>query len=215
MKIVGVQVAKAQTIQWNGKNISTGIFKELVNGPIFVDGVNLEGDEQGDLTVHGGPYKAVYSYASEFYKFWFEQRQQNLKFGMFGENLTTEGLVESKVCVGDRFRMGNVLLEASQPRFPCFKLGIRFSDSRIIDQFHHSGRWGLYYRVLESGTLQAGDVIHWEFRHPDQVSIYDLYRLRRGLDKNPDKLKKIAEMDFIDPSWRAWAAKLIGSVDNR
>ncbi len=158
--IKSIQVSKAREVQWQGRTVSTGIFKEPVAGQVAVHRLGLAGDEQADLAVHGGLNKAVYSYALEHYDFWrAELSRDDLPNGMFGENLTTRGLDESTVNVGDRFRIGTALLEVTQPRQPCYKLGIRFGDMGIVKRFARAGRAGLYFRVLEEGVLQPGDAI--------------------------------------------------------
>ena len=161
MKLVSVQVGRPRTVQWHGKPVSTGIYKEPSACRIMLYRFNLDGDQQADLTVHGGPDKAVYVYPSEHYPIWqAEFPDLPLPYGMFGENFTTEGLDESSVHIGDQFRIGSALVEVTQPRQPCYKLGIKMGDARFPKRFLASGRSGFYLRVLEEGEVGAGDVIH-------------------------------------------------------
>ncbi len=159
-RVVSVNVALGRQVPWGRTVVRTGIFKEPVTGLVRVRTLGLVGDEQADLEVHGGPLKAVYAYPSEHYAFWtVELPGTPLPWGAFGENLTVSGLSESGVRVGDRFRIGSALLAATRPRFPCYKLGIKFGRADILDRFLASGRTGFYLRVLEEGELCAGDSI--------------------------------------------------------
>ena len=147
-------------MRWNGQVVETGIVKEPVNGPVMVRRLNLEGDAQADLSVHGGVDKAVYAYPSEHYDLWrAELGVRDLPWGMFGENLTTAGLSEDTVNIGDRFRIGSCELIVTQPRMPCYKLGLKFGRNDIIKRFAKSGRSGFYLAVAQEGVIQAGDRI--------------------------------------------------------
>lgn len=159
-RVVSVNVALGRTVPWKGRRVRTGIFKEPVARRVRVRALGLEGDEQADLEVHGGPLKAVYLYPSEHYAFWeAELPETPLPWGAFGENLTVSDLSEAAVRVGDTFRIGSALLAATKPRFPCYKLGIKFGREDFIDRFLASGRTGFYLRVLEEGEVGAGDRI--------------------------------------------------------
>jgi MOSC domain-containing protein YiiM len=161
MKLVSLQAGRPREVRWRGKWVSTGIFKEPVDGRVMLHRVNLEGDGQADLTVHGGWDKAVYVYPSEHYAFWRRELPgMSLPYGIFGENFTTEGLDEDAVHLGDRFRVGEAIVEVTQPRLPCYKLGIRFGRPDMPKRFHASGRCGFYLSVLREGAVGAGDV--WE-----------------------------------------------------
>lgn len=160
MRVLSVNVSLGRPVPWRGEVVRTGIFKEPVHGRVKVRTLGLAGDEQADLRVHGGPLKAVYLYPSEHYAFWRDELPgAELPWGAFGENLTVSGLSEDAVRVGDRFRIGTVLLAATKPRFPCFKLGIRFGRDDILDRFLASGRTGFYAQVLQAGELAAGDAV--------------------------------------------------------
>ncbi len=160
MRIHSVNVGLPRTVEWGKRMITTGIFKEPVVGPIPLDFVNLRGDRQADLTVHGGPDKAVYAYDLAHYAVWKEQiTRTDWTPGLFGENLTTEGLLEPEVRIGDLFRIGTALLRAVQPRFPCYKVNVRFDDSGMTRRFAQMGRPGIYFRVVEAGVITARDTI--------------------------------------------------------
>ncbi len=172
MKVLQLNVGLPRLVQYNGEMVATGIFKEPVIGQVKVNEMNLEGDRQADLRVHGGYYKAVYVYPSEHYDYWREEiPEMNLSFGMFGENLTTEGLHETNVKVEDRFRIGTAEFVVTQPRVPCFKLGIRFNRTDIIKRFARSGRSGFYLAIEKTGVLKAGDPIEFLSGQTNQVSI--------------------------------------------
>ena len=177
MKLVSVQVGRPRTVRWRGKAVSTGIYKEPVAGRIMLRRNNLDGDRQADLTVHGGLDKAVYVYPSEHYPIWqAELPGMRLPYGIFGENFTTEGLDESSVHIGDQFRIGGALVEVTQPRMPCYKLGIRFGRPDMPKRFHASGRCGFYLAVLQEGEVGAGDVWERPARNEQEVSVIESYR---------------------------------------
>ncbi|MVM36810.1 MOSC domain-containing protein [Spirosoma sp. HMF3257] len=161
MHILSVNVGLPRSVEWGGRTITTGIFKRPVEGPVSLEPLNFVGDRQADLTVHGGPDKAVYAYDNTHYAHWLQQIERNdWAPGFFGENLTTEGLLESEVRIGDLFRVGSALLRAVQPRFPCYKLNVRFDDPGMTRHFAREGRSGIYFRVVEPGTVQAGDEVN-------------------------------------------------------
>jgi MOSC domain-containing protein YiiM len=177
MKLVSVQVGRPRTVRWHGRSVSTGIYKEPVAGRIMLRRFNLDGDEQADLTVHGGRDKAVYVYPSEHYPRWqAEFPDLPLPYGMFGENFTTEGLDEQSVRIGDQFRIGEAVVEVTQPRLPCYKLGIRFGRPDMPKRFHASGRCGLYLAVLREGEVGAEDLWERIARGDQQVSVIERYR---------------------------------------
>src|SRR6266568_969087 len=152
MKILSVNVGMPKEVSWQGKLVTTGIFKEPVNAPVMLRTLNLDGDRQADLTVHGGVTKAVYAYPSEHYDYWrAELPDVDLPWAAFGENLTTEGLFEKDLRIGDRFRIGSAELVVTQPRLPCYKLGIRFGRMDMLKRFLKSGRTGFYFAVTVEG----------------------------------------------------------------
>jgi MOSC domain-containing protein YiiM len=159
MRLVSVNVGRPRIVEWHGREVETAIWKEPVAGRVVVRGVNVDGDGQADLRVHGGRDKAVYSYAVEDYAWWSEQLGRELGPGAFGENLTTEGIDLSAAEIGSRWRVGTARLEISQPRFPCFKLGIRMGDAGFVKEFERAARFGAYLRIVEEGEVGAGDDI--------------------------------------------------------
>ena len=182
MKVLSVNVGLPRLVEYRGEPVATGIYKEPVEGRVAVGEFNLEGDAQADLSVHGGYYKAVYLYPSEHYEFWRgELPEMDLSFGVFGENLTTEGLLETDVNIGDRFHIGTAEFVVTQPRQPCFKLGIRFNRSDIIKRFAKSGRSGFYLAIEKTGELGANDEIEFMSRQANQPSISDIVRERFNL----------------------------------
>jgi MOSC domain-containing protein YiiM len=204
LRILSVNVSQPRDVRWKGKIVSTGIFKEPVSGPVRVGQLNLEGDRQADLSVHGGPDKAVYAYAAEHYAQWKgELGGRELPWGMFGENLTIEGgLYEDDVFVGDRFRFGTAELLAVQPRLPCFKLGIRFGTQRILKRFAGSGRYGVYFRVAKEGALQVGDPVKKIAESERRVSIGDVGRLLLGISFDPALLEHAAAAEALPENIR-------------
>jgi MOSC domain-containing protein YiiM len=179
MKVVSVNVGQPREVDWHGRPVLTSIWKTPVTGPVRVGPVNLEGDRQSDLTVHGGPTKSVYVYPSEHYADWrAELPTADLPWGVFGENLTIEGLLEHEIRPGDRLRIGSAEFEVTVPRMPCFKLGIRFGDDLMVRRFARSGRSGFYLTVIAQGALQAGDEVVLDARAQDDVTIADLFAER-------------------------------------
>lgn len=158
----------------------TGIYKTPVAGPVIVRMLNLDGDEQADLTVHGGVHKAVYLYPAEHYEAWRAELDRDLDYGHFGENLTVTGLLEEQVHIGDQLAIGSVLLEVTQPRVPCFKLGIKMNDQRFLRRFLESGRSGFYCRVLREGSVEAGQNVELTGTDPSAPTIAEVVRHIRG-----------------------------------
>src|SRR5262245_41164804 len=181
MKLLSVNVGPPREIEWKGKVVRTSIFKTAVTGRVRVAQLNLEGDQQSDLSVHGGIDKAVYAYPSEHYPFWRQELPGiDLPWGAFGENFTTEGLLEEAVRIGDRFRAGSAEFVVTQPRMPCFKLGIRFERPDIVKRFLQSGRSGFYFAVVKEGEISAGDSIEMLRRDEHGVTIADVVNLYGG-----------------------------------
>lgn len=190
-RVVSVNVGTPQTVQVGGARVLTSIFKSPVEGRVAVRGNNLAGDRQADLTVHGGTYKAVYLYPSEHYRYWAEQLPGvDLPFGVFGENLTTTGVDENSVRIGDHFRIGSAVLEVTQPRMPCYKLGIRFGRADMVRRFWSSRRPGIYFAVAQEGELAAGDAIERISEGPEDVTVGDVVRLFLGDENESGKLER-------------------------
>lgn len=190
--LLRVSVSKAKEINWHGSTVETGIFKTPVEGKVAVKRLNLEGDEQADLTVHGGPDKAVYAYPIEQYAYWKDEApDKKFEWGTFGENLTVSGFDENTVCIGDTFRIGTVLLRVTQPRMPCFKLGIRLDDPTMIKRFYKSGKWGFYFSVIEEGELQTGDKVILETRDSEGISLWTVSRCFIDPDVEPETVESV------------------------
>jgi MOSC domain-containing protein YiiM len=198
-----VNVGLPREVVVDNRRVLTSIFKAPVNGRSPVRQHNLAGDQQSDLSVHGGRAKAVYAYPHEHYAFWRGQLPGvDLQPGHFGENLTVEGLREDDVHVGDRLRVGTAELVVTQPRLPCFKLGIRFGRADMVRRFHESGRSGFYFSVHVEGDLAAGDAIEIVERHPAAVSITELLRLYFDDDASPERLREIIAIPALSDAWR-------------
>ena len=178
MRVASVNVSTGTVIEWQGRRVLTGIFKHPVADRVRVRRDGLEGDRQADLTVHGGELKAVYSYSVANYEWWNRKLGRALPPGMFGENLTIDGLDEETVGIGDRFIIGSTVLEAVQPRLPCYKLGVRFGDAMMVRHFMQSGRFGTYFRVVSEGDIGAGDEVHLVYHDPASVPVASLANLR-------------------------------------
>lgn len=201
--ILSVNVAEPRKVPYLAGEVLTSIFKSPVEGRRAVRRHNIDGDRQSDLTVHGGPNKAVYCYPSEHYAYWREQLPDHdlSVYGNFGENLTTEGLLENEVFIGDIFRMGTAVLRVTQPRMPCFKLGIRFNLGTMVKRFWKSGRSGIYFSIVEEGELAAGDSIERLSRGPEEITISDVVRLYRGDETSPELFRR-AMRSPISGGWK-------------
>lgn len=203
MKVIFVNVGLPREVQWKGMHVLTGIFKQPVEGPVMVAPLNLEGDRQADLTVHGGANKAVYGYPAEHYEYWRRELPEvALSWGLFGENLTTEGLLEDTLCVGDRLRVGSALLMVTQPRMPCYKLALRFNRDDMIQRFLGSGRSGFYFSVLETGEVRAGSDIEVVNRDNNQVSVADISRLYLGQTGDSGLLQRALRLNALPLNWK-------------
>ena len=203
MKVLSVNVGKPQQYDWLGQRVQTSIFKKPVKGPVAVSTLNLAGDQQADLSVHGGLDKAVYGYPHEHYSFWRSQLPDYpLALGNFGENLTLEGLSEEAVHIGDQLQIGTALFTVTQPRSPCYKLGLRFGREDMTKRFYASRRFGFYLRVLREGELQAGAEIRVVSRDANEVSVADLIRLFTGDSHDRDLLQRTLKLTALPEGWR-------------
>jgi len=203
MRILSVNVGLPREVAWRGKLVHTSIFKEPVSGAVEVGATNLAGDGQADLSVHGGRDKAVYTYPSEHYAFWQrELGMDSLPWGAFGENLTTQGLVESSVCIVDRLRCGSAELIVTQPRLPCFKLGVRFDRPDLVKRFLRSGRSGFYLAVVREGELRAGDAIEVVAAAGDRVSIAEMNEIYTAPAPDRDRIARLVALPALAESWR-------------
>lgn len=203
MKIVSVNVGRPREIDWKGKTIRTSIFKEPVQGRVRLEALNFVGDEQADLAVHGGPQKAVYGYASEHYDFWQQQLPGvHLPWGVFGENLTTEGLLEGEINIGNRYKLGSAVVMVTQPRIPCYKLGVRFGRDDIVKRFLKSSRPGFYFSVIQEGEVGAGDALELVYREAADVTVADILRLYVTDKQNLSLTQRAVQVAALADGWR-------------
>jgi MOSC domain-containing protein YiiM len=201
-RILSVNTGQPRQVEVGNSLVLTSIFKSPVEGRVAVRRHNIEGDRQSDLTVHGGPNKAVYCYPYEHYEYWSRQLPGvSLPYAAFGENLTTEGFTEEAVYIGDRFRVGSAILQVTQPRMPCFKLAIRFGRADIVKLFWNSGRPGIYFSIVEEGELAAGDTIERLSEGGEAISVADVVRLYRREETDPDLLAR-ALQSSLSGSWK-------------
>jgi MOSC domain-containing protein YiiM len=211
MRVVSVNVGTPREVLWRGRWVRTAIFKEPVAVPTPLRRLNLDGDRQADLTVHGGPDKAVYAYPSEHYTDWQSQLGRDLAPGAFGENLTTEGLIEDAVHIGDEFRVGTARLVVTQPRLPCYKLGLRFGDPGMVRRFLEAGRPGIYFAVVEEGIVGPGDPIERVAEDEARISITKMLRLVLDQDADPAALRRLLGVRALAAVWREELEGRIGS----
>ena len=205
MHIISVNVGMPREVVWREVTVRTSIFKDPVDGPVKVRRLNLDGDRQADLTVHGGAYKAVYGYASEHYEYWREQLPEiQLGWGNFGENLTTTGLREDELFIGDRLRAGSAVLMVAQPRMPCYKLGVRFQRDDMVKRFLASRRNGFYFSVVEEGEISAGSAVEFLSRDPHRVSVADLVSLYADHPRDPQLVERALRVSALPQSWKRW-----------
>ena len=199
-----VNVGRARTFEYRGKTATSAIWKYPASGRVQVQGVNIEGDEQADRTVHGGTDKAVYSYAAEDYEWWAGQLGRPPDFGEFGENLTTGGLDLSSALVGEHWEVGTTVLEVSEPRVPCWKFGVRMNDPTFPRQFMKASRPGTYLRIVSEGEIGEGDAIRVISRPSHDLTVGDVFRIYAS-DRH--EAGRFLEVSQIPDSWRTWAER--------
>jgi MOSC domain-containing protein YiiM len=199
--VLSVNVAEIREIPRRGEMVRTGIWKVPVAGRVAVRGVNVEGDEQADRSVHGGPDKALYAYAREDIDWWERELRRDLPHGVFGENLTLGGLNVTGALIGERWRIGSVLLEVSEPRFPCWKLGARFGDPRMLKRFAAARRPGAYLRIVEEGRLAAGDSVQVVERPGHGLTIA---AFAHAYLEDRSALTRLLEVPAVSEAWRGW-----------
>ena len=215
MKVVSLNVAVPRTVVWKGHEVRTGIFKEPVEGPVMMRRLNLDGDRQADLTVHGGPAKAIYAYPSEHYPLWEnELPEMAMPWGMFGENLTTEGLREEETHIGDQFRIGEAIVMVTQPRTPCYKLALKFQRDDMLERMLTNGRSGFYLAVIQQGVVQSGDAIERIHDDPERISVAEMNSLYRDGGKDVNLLKRAANLEALPESWRDYLREELKSLEH-
>ena len=215
-KLISVNVGLPRLVMSNGDPVSTGIFKAPVAGRVMLRSLNLEGDGQADLSVHGGPSKAVYAYPSEHYDYWKgELPDIELPWGMFGENFTTAGLFESELNIGDKFRVGSAVVAVTEPRMPCYKLAIKFGRPDIVKRFLSSERTGFYFAVLQEAEVAASDPIELIERSKNSLRVSDVTQLYTREKHNTELLRRAMDVEALPESWRSYfqhrLAKLTGA----
>ena len=203
MRLVSLNISNLQQVEFRGNTVGTGIFKRSVAGPVLATTRTLQGDRQVDLRVHGGEHKAIYCYPHEHYAHWREVLQRDeLPMGQFGENFTMEGLLETEVHIGDRFRIGEIEIEVTQPRIPCFKLGIAVGDPRFVKTFLESECCGFYVRVLQEGHVQAGDTFERTYEHPEAVAIQYIHQLYFRDSGNTAEVERMLNIEPLSTEWK-------------
>ena len=208
MKVVSVNVGLPREVSWHGRTVTTGIFKQAVEGRVALRKLNLDGDHQADLTVHGGEYKAAYCYPLAHYEYWKKELPgRELPMGMFGENFTTDGLLEDSVHLGDQFSVGSAEVVVTQPRLPCYKLGIRFQSDDMVRRFLASGRTGFYLAVKRGGEVVAGDEIKLISRDENTVPVSEITRLyvaKRYEDDDVRSVQRALRVATLPESWKGY-----------
>jgi len=203
MKLLSVNVSLPREVPHGNKTVATGIFKEPVKGRVMLLALNLDGDGQADLENHGGIYRAVYVYSIENYDYWRRKLgRTDFTFGQFGENFTVQGMLEDNTHIGDVFRVGGALVEVTQPRPPCYKLGLKMGLPQFPKRFLASGRVGFYLRVLEEGEVGTGDVLDRVKMDPERVTVREVNDLLYFDPGNLEGAKKACRIQALSPGWR-------------
>ena len=216
MKLISVNVGLARLLTWGGATFKTGIFKNAVEGRVMLRTTNLDGDRQADLSVHGGPNKAVYCYPREHYPPWNADLPDPARtWGAFGENFTTEDLLETEVSVGDRYRIGSAVVRATTPRLPCFKLAAKFQRDDMIERFVLSGRCGYYFSVVEEGEVGAGDEFELLGREEPTLAIAEVNRLYTAKSPDRETLRRSLHVKLLPESWRMRFRARLADMDDR
>jgi MOSC domain-containing protein YiiM len=216
MKLVSVNTGLPREVPWHGRIVTTGIFKQTVKGRVTLRKLNLDGDRQADLSVHGGENKAVYCYPLAHYDFWRgELPGRELPMGIFGENFTTDGFLEGSVHLGDRFSVGSAEVVVTQPRLPCYKLGVRFESDDMVKRFLASGLTGFYFAVTREGEVGAGDEMTVIARDPNSVSISEITRLyvaKRYGDAEVSWARRALRVAALPESWKEYFRQRLGKI---
>ena len=205
MQLISLNVGQPREVLWKGRTVTTGIFKEPVAGRIALRRHNLDGDGQADVAVHGGPYKAVYLYPAEHYAVW-RQELPDLEFpwGIFGENFTTEGLCEEAMYIGDRLRIGTAEVRITEPRMPCWRLGLRFGRDDIIKRFLASRRTGFYASVEQEGDVEAGETFALLSRPDHQITVAEIIRIYAFDKDDVETMQRVVQLEDLSAAWREY-----------
>lgn len=214
MKLISVNVGLPREITAGGKTVRTSIWKNPIQGRVHVSTLNVDGDQQSDLSVHGGVDKAVYLYPSEHYSYWRTQLSDvDLPWGAFGENFTSEGILEDQAKIGDRIRVGSSEFMVTQPRMPCYKLGIRFNRRDMVKRFLASKRSGFYLAVIREGDVEQGDAIEFIEKQESGVTITDIVNLYSVDSKNQELLRRATEVPALPQGWKDYFRKRLWDAD--
>jgi MOSC domain-containing protein YiiM len=205
-RIVSVNVGRPREFEYDGRPAKSAIWKSPVAGRVRARGVNLEGDEQADRKAHGGPDKAVYAYALEDARWWEQELGRSLQYGEFGENLTTQGIVMNDALVGERWGLGTAVLEVSEPRVPCWRLGVRMNDQMFVRRFTEALRPGAYLRIIKEGDLSSGGEIRVIDRPGHDLTIRDVFRI---YTRDRDEVERLIAITQMSESWKKWAESLL------
>jgi MOSC domain-containing protein YiiM len=204
--VVSVNVGRPREFEYNGRPAKSAIWKSPVAGRVRAQGTNLDGDDQADRKAHGGYDKAVYAYAIEDARWWEQELGRWLQYGEFGENLTTHGIAVNDALVGERWEIGTVVLEVSEPRLPCWRLGVRMNDQMFVRRFTKALRPGAYLRIIDAGDLSAGDEIHVIHRPNHGLTIRDVFRI---YTRDRDEAERLIAIPQMSGSWKQWAENLL------
>ena len=211
-RLLSVNVGLPRDIEWKGRTVHTGIWKDPVRGRCRVGRLNLDGDGQGDLAGHGGEQRAVFVYQIESYRYWQEQlKRTDFVHGQFGENFTIEGLPDDAVCIGDRYQIGSALFEVTQPRVTCYRVGIRMNEPRMPALLTSSGRPGFYFRVLQEGEVGAGDEIVKVGEAKERMTVAEINALLYSPNHARDRLERALRIEALSPGWRSSFEALLQS----
>lgn len=201
-RVLSVNVGRPRQFDYNGRRAKSAIWKSPVAGRVRARGVNLDEDDQADRQAHGGPDKAVYAYAIEDTHWWEQRLGRSLPFGGFGENLTTEGIAVNDAAIGERWQIGTAVLEVSEPRIPCWRLGVRMKDQMFVRRFTEALRPGSYLRIIGEGDLGAGDDVRVIYRPDHDLTIRDVFRI---YTRDQDEVERLIAIDQMSDSWKKWA----------
>lgn len=211
-RILSVNVGRAREFDYNGRPAKSAIWKSPVAGRVAARGVNLEGDDQADRKAHGGPDKSVYAYAIEDVRWWEENLGRSLQYGEFGENLTTEGVAVNEAVIGERWAIGTAVFEVSEPRIPCWRLGVRMNDQGFVRRFTEALRPGTYLRIIVDGDVAAGDEIRIIERPAHELTVCDVFRI---YTRDREEVEQLLAVPRISESWRGWAQQYLGETAAR
>src|SRR5689334_16034079 len=202
-RLVSVNVGLPRDVAWREKTVHTAVWKASVPGPRMVRRLNIDGDGQGDLAGHGGEHRAVFVYQTDSYRYWESQLHRNdFTYGQFGENFTIDGLSDQEVCIGDRYRVGGALLEVTQPRVTCYRVGIRMNEPRMAALLVAHGRPGFYLRVLEEGQVEAGDEIVQVAAGPERMTVFEINALLYKPGHPRSELERALRIPALSAGWR-------------